>query len=72
MLAFRSEGDLDGWLAARGYDRGAIFDPQSLYDLGRDWYATRLDPDWEPATAAEATLVFARHGLTGPFWALSD
>jgi hypothetical protein len=39
-----------------------------VYDLGRDWYRTRLDADWQPATAAEAQATFARHGFTGPFW----
>jgi hypothetical protein len=41
-----------------------------LYDLGREWYATRMDLDWRPATAAEATAMFEAHGLVGEFWAL--
>jgi hypothetical protein len=45
--------------------------PQALYDLGRAWYATRLDLDYEPATAAEAQAMFAAHGLTGAFWSLT-
>ena len=47
---------------------GAVVPLQTLYDLGRDWYATRLDHDWQRPTAAEVQEVFARHGLTGPFW----
>jgi len=43
--------------------------PQALYELGKDWYRSRLDVDWEPATAEEATATFARHGFVGDFWA---
>jgi hypothetical protein len=46
--------------------------PQALYDLSLEWYATRLDPNWQPPDAAEAQRIFARHGLTGPFWSLAD
>ncbi|HEV2854479.1 MAG TPA: hypothetical protein VHC97_16920 [Thermoanaerobaculia bacterium] len=42
--------------------------PQTVYDLGADWYATRFDPDWQRASAAQAEATFQRHGLTGPFW----
>jgi hypothetical protein len=47
---------------------GAVVAPQVVYDLGADWYATRLDFDWQWASAAEAEATFRRHGLTGPFW----
>jgi hypothetical protein len=39
--------------------------------LGADWYATRLNTDWQPASAAEATAIFAKHGLVGRFWSLT-
>lgn len=42
-----------------------------MYDLSRDWYAGRMDVDWEPPTAEDATAIFSRHGLTGDFWSLS-
>jgi len=42
--------------------------PQTLYELGAEWNATRLDFDWERPSAAEATAIFERHGLTGLFW----
>jgi len=61
---------LDRWLESRAYRKGAIVAPQTLYDLGADWYATRLDVDWKPASAEEATALFARHGLIGEFWSL--
>jgi hypothetical protein len=62
---------LDAWLNVRGYDKGAIVTPQALYELGADWYATRLDIDWQPTTARESTTLFAKHGLTGAFWELA-
>lgn len=70
MAAFRSEGELLGWLKTKGFELGAIISPLTLYNLGGDWYRTRLDLDWQPASAAEATQLFARHGLVGDFWSL--
>jgi hypothetical protein len=46
--------------------------PQILYELGAEWYATRFDVDWVRPDAARASAVFARHGLTGPFWTLPE
>jgi hypothetical protein len=42
-----------------------------MYDLSGDWYAGRMDEDWEPPSAAEAEAIFGRHGLTGEFWRLA-
>jgi hypothetical protein len=70
MAAFRSEVDVRVWLDETGRSFGALITPQVLYDLGCDWYATRMDFDWQPATAAETTVMFAAHGLTGEFWSL--
>jgi hypothetical protein len=61
---------LNEWLSAKNFSRGAIASAQSVYDLGRDWYATRLRADWQPATASEAMAIFTKHGFTGPFWTL--
>jgi len=47
-----------------------VLSPQAVYELGRDWYATRLDADWQRPEVAQVAALFARHGLTGPFWAL--
>jgi hypothetical protein len=55
---------------SRGYPKGAIVVPQTLFNLGADWYATRLEVDWNPASAEEATLLFTKHGLVGEFWSL--
>lgn len=58
------------WLRREGLDLGAVLSPQAVYDLGVEWYATRLDRDWERADKARVASTFARHGLTGPFWSL--
>jgi hypothetical protein len=50
---------------------GAIVAPQTVYELGAEWYATRLDVDWERASAAQAVAAFERNGLVGPFWSLA-
>ena len=44
--------------------------PQTVYNLGRDWYATRLDFGFEPLTPEQAQATFATHGLVGEFWSL--
>jgi membrane protein DedA with SNARE-associated domain len=49
---------------------GAIVEPQTLYDLGREWYATRLLYEWRRPGQAEAQQMFSRHGLHGAFWSL--
>lgn len=41
-----------------------------MYELSRDWYATRMDEDWEPPGPEAITETFARHGLTGEFWSI--
>jgi hypothetical protein len=41
-----------------------------MYDLSADWYAGRMDEDWEPPTAEQAQTMFENHGLTGQFWSL--
>ena len=41
-----------------------------MYELSQDWYAGRMEVDWEPPTAREAEAIFRRHGLTGEFWGL--
>jgi len=51
--------------------QGAVADGQTVYNLGREWYATRLDLDFAPATPQQAQATFARHGLVGGFWSLA-
>jgi hypothetical protein len=51
-------------------DIGAVVSPQTVYDLGVEWYATRLDRNWERAGKTAVAATFARHGLVGAFWSL--
>jgi hypothetical protein len=71
MLLFRSEQAIDEWCAARSRSRGGVVTADVLTELARDWYGTRLDPDWRPHEASERQSVLDRHGLTGPFWSLT-
>ena len=70
MLLFRSEEHLGRWLGQRAIPRGATLSLDQQWALARAWYADRLTYDWRRRTAEEAREVFARIGLTDPFWAL--
>ena len=59
---------MEGWLADTGHVRGFSTTNQVMYDLSRDWYAGRMDADWEPPDPEAAEALVARHGLRGEFW----
>lgn len=63
---------MEAWLAETGEERGEVVSAQTMFDLSRDWYGGRLEVEWSPPTPAEAEAMFARHGLTGDFWALTS
>lgn len=42
----------------------------AVYELAAEWYATRLNHDWERADKARTAATFARHGLVDEFWSL--
>ena len=42
-----------------------------LNELARNWWRTRLDPDWRARTAPESQAILDELGLTGPFWQLT-
>ncbi len=71
ILAFRSEDELHAWLAAHAYAQGGMVSAQTVYELGRDWYATRINLDFQPATPDQAQATFARHDPVGGFWSLA-
>ena len=70
MLAFRSEGHLDRWCAARDLPRGGTLTPDQAWRLAHAWYRNKLRPDWRRHTLEEAESVLADIGLTGDFWRL--
>lgn len=61
---------MEDWLDRTGHARGYTASAQTMYELSRDWYANRMDEDWQPPSAEEAEAIFRRHGLTGEFWSL--
>ena len=71
-MGFRSEAALEEWLTATGNTRGFVTSNQAMYDFSREWYAGRMDIDWQPPTPAEAEALAARHGFTGDFWRFSS
>lgn len=65
---FRSEADVDAWCARHALPRGAVMSLDALWRFASDWYGAYLDEPWRKRSAEEARTLFARHGLTGPFW----
>ena len=65
---FRSDRDIDTWCTAHDLPRGAVLTIPQLWGFARDWYGGYVHEPWRKRTAAEIREVFARHGLTGPFW----
>jgi hypothetical protein len=43
---------------------------QQLWQLSVAWYSNRLTPDAKRPGPDEIRAIFARVGLTGPFWEL--
>ena len=70
MLLFRSERHIDRWCEQWRRPRGGTLDLAQAWELARIWYGSRLDPGFRPFTREEAQAVFARVGLSGPFWEL--
>lgn len=68
MLFFRSEEDLNAWLASRNALRGALFSIPQLWELSQHWYADRLSPDYHGRTRERAQQIFEEAGLTSDFW----
>ncbi|MDH3190845.1 MAG: hypothetical protein OEM39_09470 [Acidimicrobiia bacterium] len=64
-MAFRSEGELERWLAANGKQRCHVASAQLMYDVSADWYANRTEFSWIRHDAAKARAILERHGLRG-------
>ncbi len=43
---------------------------QTMCEVSADWYQGRTELGWIRHDTAGAAGIFARHGLTGPFWEL--
>jgi hypothetical protein len=68
MLFFRSEERVDEWCRAQGLPRRPLVRLEQLWDLSLAWYANRLSPAARRPQPEEMRAIFARAGLTGPFW----
>ena len=68
MLFFRSEEMVNEWCEANMLPRQPIIEIDQLWNLSVEWYDNRLTPDARRPDPEEMREIFARHGLTGPFW----
>lgn len=72
MLFFEDEQHVDEWCATHGKTKGDVQPIDKVWQFAREWYGKHADPDWAKPTVREAEEIFARHGLTGATWSLSD
>ena len=72
QLLFRDEAEVDAWCATRGIPKGDVRPIERICNFARDWYGRHADANWTKWSTQEAAELFARHGLDGPIWALSD
>jgi hypothetical protein len=68
MLFFRSEEDLEKWLASRKAACGAILSIPQLWELSQRWYQDRISPEYHGRTFEQVQEIFKEVGLTSPFW----
>jgi hypothetical protein len=68
MLFFRSEELVRDWCRARGIEPRPIVTMPQLWQLSVAWYASRLSPEARRPAPPEMREIFARLGLSDPFW----
>lgn len=68
MLFFRSEERVREWCTTTGHPLRPLVRMDQLWELAREWYSTRLQPDSRRPPAAEMRRIFERIGLVGDFW----
>jgi len=68
MLLFRSEETVKQWCAARHLPVRPLISLEQLWHLARTWYENRLSVDSRRPGPDEMVGIFAKIGLTGPFW----
>jgi hypothetical protein len=67
---FRSERDARQWCHAHQMPEGAVMTLDALWSFASEWYGAYVSAPWRKRSPAEVRELFARHGLTGPFWEL--
>lgn len=68
MLFFRSEELVKAWCQARAIAPRPLVSMAQLWQLAVAWYATRLSAEARRPGPAEIRQIFARIGLSDPFW----
>ena len=68
MLFFRSEEQLDQWLAAKQVKRGVVLSIPRLWHLSQRWYRDRTSPDFRGRTVEQVQQIFEDEGLTTEYW----
>jgi hypothetical protein len=66
---FHAESHIDDWCRRHALPRGATMSIPALWDFASDWYGSYLRTPWRKRSPDDARNLFARHGLTSPFWA---
>jgi hypothetical protein len=70
VLAFESESQVEAWSIRHGIPKGAVVPISQVMSLATAWYGGHAAPDWKKWSIDQARAIFARAGLTGPFWDL--
>ena len=68
MLYFRSEAELDTWLQAKEYSRGATLTVAQLWHLSQRWYHNRMDVEYHGTSMEQVQEIFRAVGLVSEFW----
>lgn len=61
---------MDAWCARRGIAKGAVLPASQVSELGKRWYAGRMERDWRRRSPDEMEAVLRDVGLTSGFWRL--
>lgn len=72
MQLFRNEAQVDEWCRTRGIPKGDVRPVAQVWAFASEWYGRHANADWKKWTVREAAEIFARHGLTGAIWSLSE
>ena len=68
MLFFRSEEHVAKWCRSAGVPVRPMISLEQLWQLAVAWYENRLSVESRRPAPDEMVGIFARIGLTGPFW----
>jgi hypothetical protein len=68
MLFFRSEDAVNAWCRSQQFPRRPIATLPQVWQMAVAWYANRLRAEARRPGPNEIREIFARIGLTDPFW----